>query len=681
MEDRITIDFETKSNVSVMDVGAWIYSKDPSTEVLCLVYKIPGCDRKLWKEGDEPPYALFDAIEDEFENYYIEAHNSFFELCIWMNVCVKKYGWIELPASRMKCSAAKAAAHALPRALDKAGEALDLKIQKDPRGKFVLGKLSQPQKPTKKDPRTWINKDDETPIYSKGEEITPQQLFQWLYEYCDFDVAAEEELSSALDDLTPTERLIFLHTQLINWRGIYIDYELVEAALFLLDKFEVRVKQDLVELTNGYVDAPTKRDDMLFYCYTEGYELPNLTADTIEKTLEKDDVPPKVRKLLNLRQLGGKASIKKFAKFKIYADPDDHRCRDSLMYHGASTGRWAGKGIQPQNLPKGSFKSIDEIEECIALIKERDIDKFTQRYEDPADALSSVVRSIMMATPGHDMFCADYSAIEARVIVWLASDENALELFHAGKDIYIDMALTIFGITQDDYDSEPKEKQTFMRGVGKDAILGLGYGMGWRRYQREAFRKGGQKLTDSFCETVVDKYRSKYESIVNLWYGYEKAAMHAVKHQRTKDKPCKKGRVKWYMHNGFLCAELPSGRCLYYYQPKIKQTEFYGRMKDTLTFMGVHPKSKQWVRLDTYGGHLTENICQAVARDIMSAAALEAEDAGYKILTSVHDELVAERKEGTGSVEEYEAVLSKPPKWASNCPIAAEGWKGKRYRK
>lgn len=681
MKDRITIDFETRSELSVLDVGAWVYSKHRSTEVLCLVYKIPGQNRKLWKQGDDAPQDLFDAIEDDFDEYFIEAHNSFFEFCVWTNVCVAKYGWPRIALTRFICSAAKAAAHALPRALDKAGEALDLEIQKDPLGKFVLSKLSGPQKPTKKDPRIWINMDDCESVTSKGVTYTPQDLFQMLYDYCDQDVAAEEALSHALDDLNETELQIFWHTQLINWRGVYVDIELVDAAMELLAKLEEKTKQELLEITDGYVDSPTKRDDILFYCFTEDYELPDLTADTIEKTLQKDDVPDKVRRVLELRQIGGKASTKKFAKFKIYADRDDNRCRDSLMYHGASTGRWAGKGIQPQNLPKGSFKNIDEIEECIDLIKQKDIDVFMGKYKDPADALSSVVRSIICATPGKDMFCADYSAIEARVIVWLAKDKKALKLFHEGKDIYIDMALTIFRITQEQYDAEPKEKRDFMRSIGKDAILGLGYGMGWKRYKAEAFRKGGQELSDDFCIEVVDAYRDKYSKIVDLWTNYEKSAIIAVEQNRTKDNPCTYGRVAFYIHNDFLCAELPSGRCLYYYKPQVGEVEFFGKTKYSLTFMGQHPKSKQWVRLDTYGGHLTENICQAVARDIMSEAALKAEAAGYEILTSVHDELVAERDEGMGSVEEYEAILSEPPQWAKICPIAAEGWKGKRYRK
>lgn len=689
MDDRITIDFETKCELSIGDVGAWAYSVHESCDIIVLSYKIPGSGVQRWTPCmDEAPYDLFEAIHNldrlklGLEPYFVEAHNSFFELCIWYNVGVAKYDWPELPKSRMKCSAAKAAMHALPRALGDAGKALGLKIQKDKIGTLLIKKLSQPQKPTKKDPRVWILPDQTEPVkLSKDEFKTPAELFEMFYEYCDMDVESEEELSATIDDLPPKEREIWLLDQKINWRGIYVDMELVESALYLLEKIEKEVNGSISTLTNGYVDRPTQGAAIQFECWLEGVDLPNTQAATIEATLADESLPAKVRKLLRLRQVGSRASTKKFAKFKLTADPDDHRCRGTLMYHGASTGRWAGKGIQPQNLPRGSFKSMDEIEECISLIKERSLEKFKQRYDDPADALSSVVRSIIMATPGHELFCADYSAIEARVLVWMAGDKAALKLFHEGKDIYIDMALTIFGITLEEYNESDETQQHYMRSVGKDAILGLGYGMGWKRYKREALQKGGRELSSDFCQGVVDKYRDKYSSVVKLWNKYEAAAIHAVKHRRTKDRPCRYGRTAWYMKGRFLVCELPSGRCLHYYRPRLGQYEWYGETKDKLFFWGVHSKTKKFTEMDTYGGHLVENVCQAVARDIMSYAALDAEAAGYKILTSIHDELVAERPIGTGSVEEYEKLLTQPQDWSAGCPIDAEGWKGPRYKK
>ncbi len=673
LTDRITIDFETRSELDITN-GPWIYSRHPSTDILCLAYHIPGQNIKLWKRIDKkPPQDLFDAIFDDEKNYYIEAHNVFFELCIWENVGVKKYNWPALPTNRLICSAAKAAAHALPRSLDAAGQAMNLEITKDKTGTMLINKLSKPQKPTKKDSRVWLN---------EGDDDDTDKLFEQLYKYCKRDVETEALLSSKLDDLTPNERKIWLLDQKINYRGLYVDIDLVDSAIYLLNKLDTKIKNEIVDITNGFVDAPTKRDDILFWLWTEDCNLINLTADTVEKALKIKTLPKKVKRLLELRQLGGKTSVKKFIKFKEWADKDDHRCRGTLMYHGASTGRWSGKGIQPQNLPKGSFNSVEEIEKCINIIKQRNINEFIEKYKNPSDALSSVIRSIITATPGYDMYCADYSAIEARVIVWLAKDEAALKLFYKGKDIYIDMALTIFGLTQQQYNAKSDDKKKFMRGVGKDAILGLGYGMGWRRYQTEAFRKGGQKLDDIFCQTVIDKYRQKYNKIVRLWDGYERAAIHATLHNRPRSKPCYIGRVSWFIENDFLCAQLPSGRCLYYHKPKVEYQEFYGRQKKTLTYWGVHSKTRKYCKLSTYGGHLVENVCQAVARDIMSYAALRAEKAGYNILTSIHDELVAEAKENSGkSLKEFETILSEPAKWSKGCPINCEGWVSKRYRK
>jgi len=671
---KITLDFETRSECDLGAYGAWAYSRDPTTDIICMAYKIPGQSKKLWnRTSGVVPLDLFEAIE---KGYLVEAHNMFFELCVWTNVGVKKYNWPELPLEQLSCSAAKAAMHALPRSLEGAGKALNLDIQKASIGKALINKLSKPQKPTKKDSRIWLNEDDTELVTFNKEEITVQQLFQMFYDYCLVDIGTEEELSESLDDLTEIERKIWLLDQLINIRGLYVDIDLVEAALGLLEYYETKVNTDILELTDGFVDKPTKRNDIMFWCWLYGTELPDLTADTIEKLLKEDTIPEQVRKILRLRQIGGGTATKKFIKFKQMADPDDHRIRGSLLYHGATTGRWAGKGIQPQNLVKGTLKTVEDIEECISIIKQRNIKVFDKQYgEDPIGALASVVRSIISASPGYDMFVADYSAIEARIIVWLAKDETALDIFRDNGDIYMDMASTIFNVPVVDLDRDKH------RPIGKDAILGLGYGMGWTRFQRESFEKGGRKLSSDFCEGVIDKYRKKYSSIVKLWNATEKAAIYAVEHNRGKDHPCIVGYLKFYMHNGFLCVELPSGRCIHYHKPAVIKSEWYGKVKKKLTYYGPHPKTKQHTKRETYGGHLVENICQAVARDVMAYAALEAEAEGYITLTTIHDELVSEKEEGTGDIREYEKILCRLPAWAEGCPIDAEGWVGKRYRK
>lgn len=682
MSNHITIDFETRSEASLTNVGAYMYSLHPSTEVLCLAYKIPGQGAKLWARLDKgPPQGLFEAMEDEFEDFFIEAHNSFFELCIWMNVCVKKLGWPPLKLEKIKCSAAKAAAHSLPRALDSAGAALKLTKQKDKKGKRLIKLLCEPQKPTKADPRIWYNEDDPGPVkFAKDEYYTPAELFRMLGEYCIQDVEAEEELSNRLDDLTDDEREIWLMDQRINWRGFYTDIPLAKKANRVLKPLETDIIQEIQTLTNGFVSGPTKVADMVLYCDLAGYQIPNLTKDTVEKSLLKKDLPEDVSRLFKLRQLGGGTATKKFNKFIEMAD-NEHVIRGTLMYHGATTGRWTGKGVQTQNLPRGIFTNINEIMECIDLIQSEDVNGIKQKYDNPIEAIASCIRSVIVARPEHELFVADYSAIEARVLVWLAEDKNALDIFHRGEDIYLDMAYDIFNINAEKYQQLDDYNKWYYRFVGKQAILGLGYQMGYPRFQKEALKQAGVDLDLEFCEQVVSAYREKYYKVKKLWDKCNSAAIKAVAGKLRRENAIKVGKIKYYCKKSFLCCELPSGRCIHYHRPGVEEYEWNGVPKLKLTYWGVDPFSKKYKKLDTYGGSLVESICQGTARDIMSYAALEVEKAGYKILTSVHDELVSEREEGSGSVEEYEQLLCKLPAWADGCPIDAEGWTGKRYKK
>ena len=681
-QQKITIDFETRSEANIMDVGAYAYSIHPSTEPLCLAYKIPGQETKLWTRLDEePPIDLFEAIEDDFDNFLIEAHNSFFELCIWTNVCEKKLNWPALPFDRIRCSAAKAAMHSLPRNLEDACAAMRLPVQKDKYGKTLIKLLCCPQKPTKNDSRIWINEDDEIPVkIAKNTFETPANLFKQLGEYCIQDVEAEEGLSDSLADLPEMEQKIWEMDQTINWRGFYSDIPLARVADEVLAVFEKEITANVVKLTNNFITKATQITSILLYCDFEGVELPNLQADTVDKALQREDLPGDVRKLLELRQLGGRSSAKKFQKFMDMAD-EEQVIRGTLMYHGATTGRWTGKGVQTQNLIRGIFTKLEEIEECIALIEARDFDKIREKYDNPVEAIASIVRSVITARPGYELFVADYSSIEARVLVWVANDNTAVNIFERGDDIYLDMAYDIFKIDAAAYENLDDYKKWFYRFVGKQAILGLGYQMGAPRFAAEVLKRANIKLDPELCQDVVYTYRDKYSKVTKLWGRCEKAAIHATKFRRGPDRPCKVGKVKYYVKNNFLCCELPSGRCIRYHRPRVEPYEWNGVPKEKLTYWGVHPVSKRYMKLDTYGGSLVESICQGIARDVMSYAALDVEDAGYDILTSVHDELISEREEGKGSIEEYEQLLTNIPAWAKGCPIDAEGWKGKRYKK
>lgn len=380
---------------------------------------------------------------------------------------------------------------------------------------------------------------------------------------------------------------------------------------------------------------------------------------------------PKARRGLELMQALGKSSTAKYETMQAWLC-EDNRVHGGILYHGASTGRWTGKGVQPHNFPKGTIKSFD-MEEAWLILKEGTREEIQIVYGSVMNALSAALRGAIVPSPGHELFVADYAAIEARVLLWLAGDEGALDIFRRGDDIYLDMASSIYGYAcnKKDHGSE--------RQLGKVAILGLGYQMGASKFVDTALTYG-ITLTDDFARVVVDTYRSKYWRVKQMWTDQEEAAIKAVHHPYT-EVHC--GLITWFSEPGFLYGELPSGRYLAYPNPEVRmRTMPWGGVKEALTYMGIDTYTRQWKRQVTYGGMIVENITQAVARDLMAQAMLRCEQSGtYQTLMSVHDELIAQAPIGVGDVHEFEALMAECPPWAEGCPVTAEGWKGARYRK
>jgi DNA polymerase len=306
-------------------------------------------------------------------------------------------------------------------------------------------------------------------------------------------------------------------------------------------------------------------------------------------------------------------------------------------------------------------------------IKSRDLQLIEMLYGDAMEALSFALRGIITASPGRKLYVADYAAIEARVVFWLADDQSALDIFRRGECIYCDMASTIYGRTV------IKGVDIDERQLGKQAILGLGYGMGGPKFV-DTCAKYNIHLELDFSKHVVDLYREKYWRVKKMWYDQEAAAMEAV---RRPGNSIRCGKIVWRVVGAFLYCKLPSGRLLAYCDPIIvKKPTPWGEMRDALTYMGVDPYTKKWRRQDTYGGMLVENITQAVARDLMAESMLAAHEGDtYDPILSVHDELIAEADDGKGDVKEFEHLMATTPAWAEGCPVSAEGWSGYRYKK
>lgn len=697
---RATIDFETRSACSLRSSGAWRYSLHPSTQVLCMAFRLP-----YWEEGRTGlwhPAFLHLGIKvtpwagdvDELiawieEGGLVEAHNVWFEFCIWRNQLVTKHRFPAIPDHLWRCSAAKAASHALPRGLDKAAAALGLTGRKDPEGtkkmkESEIKRMFKPRKPRK----------GELAIAARA-KIKPKRYYWWesrtsmqrMFEYCRLDVLAEEGLSEALPDLSKDETTIFSLDLQMNQRGFQLDQGAVNAALRLITEEEKVLNGELASLTGGKVKKATQRAQMMKWLATHGMHLEDTKADTIKGILEENDItdetsivanrllgmgadPLAIRGLMLMKELG-RSSTAKYAKMRDWMDTDG-RVRGGLLYHGASTGRWSGAGVQPHNFVRSAVDDIEGLWRVLKTGSRSEIANFPNAKGKPIgsvmDALANGLRGAIVAAPGSTLYVSDYSGIEARVLLWIADDEDGLDIFRSGRDIYCEMASAIYG--------RPITKKDPERQVGKAAILGLGYQMGWAKFQATA-AKAGSVLDDAMCQTVVQTYREKFHRVKSLWYDQEAAAIRAV---QTPGKQVWAGRIRWRVVGRFLYCILPSGRRLAYPDPELREKMTpWGEMKAQLTYKGIG-LTHQWERQASYGGMLVENIVQAVARDLMAEAMLRIERTGvYRVVLTVHDEIIAESERG--EIKQFEKLMAECPKWAIGCPVSVEGFAATRYKK
>jgi len=722
MTPRAVIDFETRSECDIKTSGSWRYSIDSTTEILCLAFRLP-----YWEDGRTglwhpafPALGISDALEEDDcaadvvelwrwieAGQLVEAHNAWFERGIWANILVPRYGWPDIAHHQWRCSAAKAAAHALPRGLDGAGEALRLSVKKDDEGHALMLKVSKPRKALKAEITAWENRHNagvcqqckgkgtykRKPCEACGgagvfptplSDVPPMptlwhesiDLFERLWMYCRQDILAEEAVSTALPDLSDAETELYLLDQQINQRGFQLDEEAVGAALQLIEMETTRLNGQLAKLTKGAVTRGSQRARLQAWLQRFGLNLPDTQSATITEELARPDLHPFARRALEIMQDLGRSSTAKYERMRTWKCQDG-RVRGGLLYHGAATGRWSGSGVQPHNFVRGTLKiSQDALWEWL---KTGDPQMIRSARDDKGNAIGSVMlalanalRGAIRASDGCQLYVADYAAIEARVLLWLANDPH-IELFRRGEDIYCSMASDIYArpVTK----ADAKERQ-----LGKATILGCGYGMGFSKFVDTA-GVYGVVITEEFSRQVVQTYRSKFYRVVDLWRDQEMAAIDAT----VSGRPVACGRVRWLLDSRaarFLYAELPSGRRLAYPYPKVLQEKRFGRWAQQLTFEGVNSYNHQWQRQRTYGGMIVENLVQAIARDIMADALLRCEQSAlYRPVLSVHDELIAEADTGTGSVHEFESILSQPPSWGRDCPIAAEGWTGTRYRK
>jgi len=659
---KLHIDFETRSEVNLKACGVGRYAAGESTEVMCLAYKVDKLPTQIIKLDDDWNISnirrkhprLIGAIEDG--SFSVRAHNAFFEQSIYRDILVKRFGWPEVPLKRWACTAAKAAVHALPRKLETVSKILGLNHQKDMVGHKVMQKMSKPRS-------QWLSK-------GKGDKYftRPDQL-ESLYAYCITDVDCEAELDDFLEDLSPHENEVWMLDQRINHYGFKVDRDLIRNALKIIDREREQYSELVSDVTNREVTSVDQRERILQWVRDQGVSLDNMQADTLREKL-KEKLPHDVRTILEARLSLGKASVAKYLAFNNYATPDDI-IRGTLVYHQATTGRWAGKGPQPHNLPsRGLFKKQDPI---IKAVKEGDLEWLQAVYGGGINSLVSCARGVIQAREGCELLVGDWAAIEARVLAWLTGNKPALTDYHNGVDRYKRQASLIFSVPIEEIE------KGFKRDVGKQAELGCGYGMGVEKFLATCL-KAGINLSPELATKAVKLYRKNNKAVVDFWGDINMAAIRAVQRKGTTVK-C--GLISWKFEGRFLWCVLPSGRKLAYYDPRVSMAATpWGEMRPTLSYMTEDSKTHKWVRRRSYGGLLTENIVQAIARDIMAAAMLRLDDAGFKLLLTVHDEIVAEvRRIGLLGLQKFEHVMAATPKWAVGCPIAVEAWADVRYHK
>lgn len=662
---KLHIDFETRSTADLKVVGLDNYSRHPDTAPWCLGYAFdddePGVFKPEKRGAWSNDYQEL-VLQHVAKGGVVYAHNASFELAIWNHICVPRYGWPVLKPEQMRCTMAMAYAMALPGSLEKAAAAVGISQQKDLAGGRLMLQMA---KPRSENPIVWWDDADKLGA---------------LYEYCRQDVRVERELEKRLMPLSADEQALWVLDQKINNRGVQIDLPSVDAALKIVESEKKRLDEEMRNVTGNFVSCCTEVKRLGDWLRSQNVDMPGLAKADVLDALSLDTLPENCRRALRLRQEAGKTSTAKLKAMREAASSHDGRVRGSMQYHGAGTGRWAGRRIQPQNLPRPNLKQKD-IEYAIANFGAKDAaELLTVFYGSPLSAISSCIRSLICARPGHDLLAADFANIEGRALAWLAGDEAKVKRFRDfddgnGPDIYKVAAALIFskmfsGVT----DGE--------RQIGKVAELACGYQGGVGAFQTMA-KTYLVKVSDELADRAKTGWRDAHPRIVGYWYALEEAALSAVLRAGAKYSAGVKGReVTFKVSGSFLWCKLPSGRVLCYPYPTVKAIETpWGEMKDQVHYMTVDGLSNKWVETHTYGGKLAENVTQAICRDLLVAAIRQAEAAGYPVVLHVHDEVVAEVSKGFGSLEEFEHACSMMPKWADGLPVVAKGWRGERYRK
>ena len=635
-----SIDFETRSFADLTKVGLDKYANCLSTEVLCIAFGVyPDVIRLVDKTILNKNFPLLDHVRN---GGMIQAWNVMFEYAIWNCVCVPKYGWPPLKLEQCIDTMGIAAANNIPQALGDAALFMDASQQKDTRGRYLIQKLCKPNK--------------------KGQYDNDPALMAEMFDYCKQDVRTEMAIGSVLRGLTASEQEVWTLTQRINLRGVPVDPAELQNALLAVRSTQAKIDAECVKLTGC---KPSERARLLAWLNQQGANLTDLTAETVSAMLVNTNISPRIKQALELRRDGSQTSTAKYAK--MLEIQRQGRIRNTLVYHGASTGRWASRGgLNLQNIARPTLGDA-EIQTAIGRVFDHGTGTMSE--------LSSLVRSAIKAPDGQTFVDVDFSSIENRVGVWLAGQKDKVELFRRGLDEYkVFASESLYRVP---YEEVTKEQ----RQIAKSAVLGAMFGQGAKGLVKYAGGMG-VVMSEAQAKLSVDNYRSSYSMVRDLWTLCEFAAMDAV--QNPGISFAAGSKIKMKVAKGALWMQLPSKRLICWQRPELELVETpWGATKMAVTVKSQNTFTRAWTRNALIGSSIFQSAVQGTARDFLASAMVGLEREGYEIINSVHDEvlLLVEEQSGKSAMEKVISIMTTPPSWAPDFPLAAEGWHGKRYRK
>lgn len=658
---KLHIDIETFSSVDISESGVHKYVASPDFEILLIAYAL---DDEPVRIIDLPKAYTSDSVDDlhfafhnsglsyllalmQSDDALIYAHNATFERLAFAAT------FINLPVEKFRCTMVHSAYCGLPLGLGAVSEMLELGDKgKDSKGKALIKFFCEPRKPTKSDPRL------------RNDPCEHAEKWSQFIEYCKQDVEAEREICNRLAKYPVPDNVLkdYALDQKINATGVLVDVDFVKKAIQIANTSTEQTTAELKALTG--LDNPNSGAQFKEWLYVKtGVRYDSLDKANVAEILETVS-DPLVKQALTLKKELGKSSNAKYEAMLSCLN-DDNRVRGLFQFYGTKTGRWAGRLIQLQNLPQNHLPNLDTARK---LVKTGDCELVELVFGNVPNTLSELIRTAFIAPEGKILAVCDFSAIEARVIAWLAGEKWRIEVFKTHGKIYEASASMMFGVP-----IETVTKGSPMRQKGKIAELALGYQGGKGALEKMGGASIG--LSEDEMAVIVEKWRKANPQITKFWYDLENCAKQAVRTRST----IRLRNLTFRADDKFLRIGLPSGRELFYYLPRISENRFGG---EGLSYLGVNSVTKKNERQELYGGKIAENVVQAVSRDLLSEAMHRLDYEGIEIIMHIHDEVVCEvDAENTAELERVERLMKQQPTWANGLPLNADGYTTFYYRK